>query len=116
MVLALTAASFVWRWPTPDQWLLLVALGFTMVSVQALFIQALRRGDASFIMPFFYTTLIFAAFYDFITFGEIPTLAAWTGAGPHHRRCAGGRLARAAWCGRARPRTAKRPGAGPGLS
>jgi len=114
-VLALTAAFFVWRWPSPDQWLLLVALGFTMVSVQALFIQALRRGDASFIMPFFYTTLIFAAFYDFVTFGEIPTLSAWTGAG----LIIAGALV-VAWRERVvRARqalNAKRPDAGPGLS
>ncbi|MGY6706821.1 MAG: DMT family transporter [Rhizobiaceae bacterium] len=115
MVLALTAASFVWRWPTPDQWLLLALLGVTMVSVQALFIQALRRGDASFVMPFFYTTLIFAAFYDFVTFGEIPTLAAWTGAG----FIIAGALV-VAWrervVRRRRRLDAKRPGAGPGLS
>jgi drug/metabolite transporter (DMT)-like permease len=81
MALALAAASFVWRWPTPGQWLLLAALGCIMVSVQALFIQALRRGDASFVMPFFYTTLVYAALYDFLVFSEIPTVAAWTGAG-----------------------------------
>ncbi|NMG41036.1 EamA family transporter [Chelativorans sp. ZYF759] len=115
MMLALTAASFVWRWPSPDQWLLLALLGVTMVSVQALFIQALRRGDASFVMPFFYTTLIFAAFYDFVTFGEIPTLAAWMGAG----LIITGALV-VAWrermVRRRRSLDAKRPDTGPGLS
>ncbi len=78
--LALTAASFVWRSPQPGQWLLMAVLGVTMVSVQALFIQALRRGDASFVMPFFYTTLIFAGFYDYLMFSERPTTAGLVGA------------------------------------
>ena len=78
--LAVTAASFVWRSPLPEQWLLMALLGVTMVSVQALFIQALRRGDASFVMPFFYTTLIFAGFYDYLVFSERPTVAGLIGA------------------------------------
>lgn len=79
-VLAITAASFVWRTPLPGQWLLLAALGCTMVTVQALFIQALKRGDASYVTPFFYTTLVFAGFYDFAIFGEVPSIAGWIGA------------------------------------
>ena len=79
-LVALGAASFFWKWPTPGQWGLLALLGVTMVSVQALFIQAVRRGDASFVIPFLYTTLIFAGFYDFVVFGEVPALAGWVGA------------------------------------
>ena len=78
-ILSVCAAMFVWKWPLPSQWLLLAAIGVTMVTVQALFIQAMRRGDASFVMPFFYTTLIFAGLYDYAVFGELPTLAAWMG-------------------------------------
>lgn len=78
--LAATAASFVWRMPTPDQWVLLAVLGATMVTVQAIFIQAMRRGEASFVMPFFYTTLIFAGLYDYLVFDERPTAAGIVGA------------------------------------
>lgn len=79
-VIAMTAASFVWRTPLPGQWPLLAALGFTMVSVQALFIQAMKRGDASFVVPFFYTTLVFAGLYDYLVFAERPTTAGFIGA------------------------------------
>jgi len=79
--LAVSIASFVWVWPTPSQWLLMATLGATMICVQALFIQALRRGDASFVMPFFYLSLIFAAFYDYLIFAQSPTAASWIGAG-----------------------------------
>ncbi|MDF1599092.1 DMT family transporter [Mesorhizobium sp. YIM 152430] len=78
--LAATAASFVWIAPTSVQWMLMATLGAAMISVQALFIQALRRGEASFVMPFFYLTLIFAAFYDYVLFAEVPALASWLGA------------------------------------
>jgi drug/metabolite transporter (DMT)-like permease len=80
-ILALSVASFVWVWPTPQQWLLMATLGSTMICVQALFIQALRRGDASFVMPFFYLSLIFAALYDYLVFAQYPTAASWLGAG-----------------------------------
>ncbi|MHB2266229.1 DMT family transporter [Aliihoeflea sp. PC F10.4] len=78
--LALSVASFVWIWPTPQQWLLMAVLGATMICVQALFIQALRRGDASFVMPFFYLSLIFAALYDYLVFAQVPNVASWLGA------------------------------------
>jgi drug/metabolite transporter (DMT)-like permease len=78
--IALIAASFVWRSPLMWQWLLLAATGVTMVTVQSLFMQALRRGDASFVMPLFYTTLIFAGLYDFAVFAERPRLAGLIGA------------------------------------
>ncbi|MEL6642731.1 MAG: DMT family transporter [Pseudomonadota bacterium] len=70
--IALAAASFVWEIPIPSQWLLLAALGVVMVSAQAWFIQAMRNADASAMTPVFYTTLIFAALYDFALFGVLP--------------------------------------------
>ena len=65
--------GFVWVSPTLVQWLAMAAIGVLMVSAQALFIAALRRGDVSFVSPLFYATLVFAAFYDFLLFGVIPT-------------------------------------------
>lgn len=81
VVIAITAASFVWR---PVGWAelaLLAAVGWSMVSAQALFMNALKTSDASFATPFFYATLIFAAFYDFAWFGVIPAPLSFAGAG-----------------------------------
>ena len=78
--IALAAAAFVWRWPSPLQWALLAAIGVAMVTAQAMFIQALRRGDASFVVPLFYATLVFAALYDLAVFGEVPTALSALGA------------------------------------
>ena len=78
---SLSVAAFVWIVPTPQQWAVLALLGVTMVSAQTLFIQSMKQGDASSVMPFFYATLVFAAFYDFVVFGDLPTLAGVIGAG-----------------------------------
>lgn len=72
-VLALSVAYFVWITPSPIQWLMMAGLG-SMLAAQILFIQAMRAADASYVMPFFYATLVFAALYDFALFGEWPDL------------------------------------------
>ncbi|MDA0998180.1 MAG: DMT family transporter, partial [Proteobacteria bacterium] len=57
-MIAVSAASFVWTWPSPAEWALLVLLGATMVTAQGCFIQSMRRADASYVIPFVYATLI----------------------------------------------------------
>ncbi|MEL7466604.1 MAG: DMT family transporter [Pseudomonadota bacterium] len=79
--IALSVAAFVWRAPTTDQWIVLALLGLTMACAQALFIQAMKRGEAGRIAPVLNATLVFAAFYDFVLFGEVPTIVAALGAG-----------------------------------
>ncbi len=76
-----SVALFFWATPTPEQWAGLVAIGLLMVTAQALFLFAIRRGDASFVAPLFYATLIFAAFYDFIIFSVLPSALSLSGAG-----------------------------------
>ena len=78
--LSLTAATFVWIMPSPQQWGLLVLLGLIMVSAQSCFIQAMKSADASYVIPFFYTTLVFAAAYDFGLFGVVPETMSLIGA------------------------------------
>lgn len=71
-VVSAAVALTVWQWPTPQQWLLLAAIGVVMVTAQSLFIQAMKRADASYVMPFFYAALVFAALYDAAVFAVIP--------------------------------------------
>ncbi|WP_169544633.1 DMT family transporter [Sneathiella aquimaris] len=70
-VIALCLVSFFWVQPTPLQWLFLALIGAIMVSGQSLFIQAMKRGDASFLAPFVYFTPLFAAIIDYLIFSEI---------------------------------------------
>ena len=78
--IACTAAAFVWLPPGPSQWPLLVLIGVAMVGAQSLFIQAMKRGQASHVIPAFYCTLVFATLYDFALFGDLPDALAFLGA------------------------------------
>ena len=80
-VIACSAALFVWIWPTPEQWGLLALLGVAMICGQRLFLEAMRRGEASHVIPAFYSTLVFATAYDFVLFGDLPGTVAFAGAG-----------------------------------
>lgn len=66
------AVLAVWTMPTPAQWAALAALGIMMATAQACFVNAMARADASFITPFSYVTLIFAAIYDLAIFDVWP--------------------------------------------
>ena len=79
-LIAIIAVLFVWLPPSPHQWGLLIALGGIMVSGQALFIQSMKRGEASVVMPAFYFVLVFAALYDMAIFGVWPNAFAVLGA------------------------------------
>lgn len=66
-------APFVWQWPTSTQWFFLAATGLLMICAQGFYTNALKLGEASFVLPFSYATLLFAAFYDFAFFQVVPT-------------------------------------------
>lgn len=78
--IAITVASFVWMPPSPDQWILLVTLGMIMVIAQSCFIASMKSADASYVIPFFYATLVFAALYDFGLFEVVPEAISLLGA------------------------------------
>ncbi len=78
--IAVTAASFFWISPSADQWLLLITLGMIMVTAQSCFIASMKSADASYVIPFFYATLVFAAFYDFGLFDVVPQAISLLGA------------------------------------
>lgn len=79
LLVMMSLASFVWIWPTPQQWLALAGVGLTMVSAQALFTRAIRLTEASFIAPFSYATLIVSSLLDLAVFGAWPSLRSWLG-------------------------------------
>jgi drug/metabolite transporter (DMT)-like permease len=80
LAIATLAALTVWQAPTPAQWAGLAALGFAMACAQACFVNAMARADASYVTPFSYLTLVFAALYDAALFGVLPDLVSVTGA------------------------------------
>lgn len=80
LAIASVAVIFVWQPPTGAQWLALATLGLMMVLAQTCFIQAMRRAEASFVLPFSYATLVFAGLYDFAVFNAMPSSSSLLGA------------------------------------
>jgi len=72
LTIATVAVLFVWAAPTPAQWAALAGVGVMMALAQSCFVQAMRRADSSFVVPFSYATLIFVALYDYFIFKAIP--------------------------------------------
>lgn len=81
LVIATLAVIFVWQSPTVLQWFALAGIGSMMAAAQTCFLNSLARADASFVVPFSYGTLLFAALYDAAIFGVIPTHVSLIGAG-----------------------------------
>lgn len=74
------AVLWVWTPPTLTQWGLMAAIGCAMAVAQTCFVNAMARADASFVAPFSYGTLIFAAFYDVIFYDVVPDHVTMLGA------------------------------------
>lgn len=74
-------AWWVWQVPSGAQWGALVALGLAMACAQTCFLNAVARADTSFVVPFSYATLLFAAAYDGAIFGIWPDAVSLLGAG-----------------------------------
>lgn len=79
--IALSVALSLWQMPSAQQWGFMALLGVVMVCGQALFIQTMKRAEASAVLPVFYSVLVFAALYDRVLFGVTPALSAILGAG-----------------------------------
>lgn len=77
---SLVAVILFWTWPTSLQWSLMAILGAVMILSQSMFIQAMKRGEASFVIPAFYSVLAFATLYDFIIFRVVPEWSVVLGA------------------------------------
>jgi len=74
------AVLWVWQSPTPSQWALLAGIGGAMAVAQTCFVNAMARADASFVAPFSYGTLIFAAVYDILFYDVVPDVISILGA------------------------------------
>ena len=80
LIIASVAVLTVWDMPSGPQWLVLISLGVCMAVAQACFVNAMARADASFVAPFSYGTLIFAALYDVLFYNVIPEAITLIGA------------------------------------
>lgn len=80
LLIATLAMLPVWQMPTAQQWAALAGVGVLMAMAQACFVNAMARADASFVAPFFYAALVFAAIYDALVFHVLPDTVSVAGA------------------------------------
>lgn len=79
--MSLVPALFVWTMPDPGIWVWLVALGLSATVGQVFLTRAFAAADASAVLPFDFSRLVFVAILGYLVFGERPDIWTWVGAG-----------------------------------
>ncbi|SDF55357.1 DMT family transporter [Thalassobaculum litoreum] len=67
-------AALVWQAPTWAEFGLMVLIGSLGASGQFCMIRGFRVGEATAVVPFEYSQLLFAGIFGYVLFGNIPTL------------------------------------------
>tara|TARA_R110000787_G_scaffold46459_6_gene112727 strand:+ start:215 stop:1102 length:888 start_codon:yes stop_codon:yes gene_type:complete len=76
---SLIPALFVWQTPDFWQFILLASTGLFGTLTQRCLTRAFAAADATVVLPFDFTRLIFAAALGYILFNEFPSLWTWAG-------------------------------------
>jgi drug/metabolite transporter (DMT)-like permease len=69
-----------WMWPEPRDMAIMAGLGAVAAALMALFVNAYRMADVSFVAPFEYTALLWSALWGYVMFNEVPDLYTLVGA------------------------------------
>lgn len=77
---ALGPALYVWQTPTLDELFWLFCLGAGANLIQVCLFRAFAATEASSLVPFRYTELVFASFFGYVLFGELPAMMVYLGA------------------------------------
>ena len=78
--MSLVPALFVWQWPPWQLWPWVIGMGALGSFGHMCYIRAFALADASAVMPYDYTRLIFAAVIGYFAFAEVPDLWTFVGA------------------------------------
>ncbi len=73
------AALFFWTWPTLEQLLWLVWIGVLGTLGHLCMAQSFKLADATAVLPFDFTRLIWVTAIGYLAFGEVPDLWTWIG-------------------------------------
>ena len=79
LIISSLIVIFFWQTPTFLQLLFCIIIGFLMICAQICFLMALRSNQLNFVIPFFYSTLIFVLFYDHLIFKQLPDYLSFIG-------------------------------------
>ncbi len=69
----------VWRNPSLAELGWLVVIGALTIVINLCFAQAVKEADATTLMPFDFTKLVWAALLGYLAFGEVPEVWTWVG-------------------------------------
>jgi len=78
--MSLLPALFYWQWPPLEVWPFLVGMGLAGTLGHLCYVRSLQMAEASALMPYDYTRLLFAAAIGWIFFAEVPDVWTWVGA------------------------------------
>jgi drug/metabolite transporter (DMT)-like permease len=74
------AAPFAWVTPSPRDLVLLALLGMVAMVAHVCVNRSLKLAPASVVVPYQYTTIIWAVAFGYLVFGDVPDLAMLLGA------------------------------------
>lgn len=77
---SLPPALYHWRWPTPEAWVILLAMATAAFFAQWLLAKAYKETEVVKLVPFDFGRLIFTALFAYLAFGETSQLHTWIGA------------------------------------
>jgi drug/metabolite transporter (DMT)-like permease len=77
--LSLLPALFYWTWPDPEAWFWLVVCGVAGTAAQLLMAQSFRVAEATVVLPFDFTKIVWGALIGLLVFGEVVDIWTWTG-------------------------------------
>ena len=78
--IATAVLPFFFKVPSWNETGALISVGLLMLLGQFCFINAIKHEETGFLMPFFYTTLIFVILIDFFIFYSVPDRVSFIGA------------------------------------
>jgi drug/metabolite transporter (DMT)-like permease len=80
LLLGAVAAPFAWVAPDPHDILVFIGVGASSVVSQFCVVRALKLADASVVVPYQYTLIVWAVVFGWHMFGEVPDAWTMTGA------------------------------------
>lgn len=78
--LSLLPALYYWTWPDPAMWVWLVVCGVSGTVAQLLMAQSFRVAEATVVLPFDFTKIVWGALIGYLAFGEVVDIWTWVGA------------------------------------
>ncbi len=79
--ISLVPAMLVWTWPPIETWFWLIMIGVTATAAHQAMTRSFAAADASAVLPYDYSRLIFTSILAFFAFAEIPDIWTWVGGG-----------------------------------